>query len=667
MGLFGPKVELINNKVKIIGFPIYQFRADLKRKWKTSKLLNLYELSFNWYNRNGTLVFHEFFLPEMVYILDQFPKRKMYADLKKELYKCTWLSQTLQEFTSRVDFNKLNMLKRSLRPWQLEFLKVYDQKRQQYNLKGYLNAFQQGLGKTTTAIALMHCLNKDKIIVIAPNNTIYATWVNEITEIFPDKQDIWTHHNQIKNAKWYLINYESMNKIVELANKDEFRNCNVGIIIDEIHHFRNKETDRSQNAFKIAELTQCSDLLALSGTPIKALGSEMLPLMKLIDPLFHTEIEDTFKEAFGLSSLAVTDVIANRLGIVMYRLTKEAAMTLPEKTEETIKVKIPNGKKYTMPEMEKVIRTFTTDRQKFYNDNKYKYEKDYKEALEYFEKNGIYDKEAYQEYQEMVREIILGNAGQHGQINNDMTIIIKTVNIYEKRVIEPVLPSELRKRFRKAKSVVKYVHLVIMGEVLGGLLPKYRAELYKEIIEYGPIVKLIQSAIKKSIIFTTYGSVVESSEKILKKNNFNPVLIYQRTAKDRDKNIKLFKENEKINPMVTTIQMMSTGVTLNEANVVIFAPTPFRYTDYEQASDRCHRIGQTDPVFIYTLVLDTDGVPNLSTRIDDISNWSKELFQKIVGVKVDKIDLEEVVEAGQENVYMSPEEKDQWLSAYDVL
>lgn len=663
MGLFGPKVELVNNKVKIIGFPIYQFRADLKRKWKTSKLLNLYELSFNWYNRNGTLVFHEFFLPEMVYILDQFPKRKMYADLKKELYKYTWLSQTIQEFPNRVDFNKLRDFKRTLKPWQQKFLEVYDQRRQQYNLKGYLNAFEQGLGKSTCAIALMHCLNKDKIIIVAPNNTIYATWVNEISECLKDTQKIWTQHNPINNARWYLINYESMNKVVELANSGEFKNSNVGIVIDEIHHFRNKDTDRSQNAFKLAELTQSTDILAMSGTPIKALGSEMLPLMRLIDPLFHTEIEDIFKDAFGMSSIAVTDVIANRLGIVMFRLTKDEVMTMPEKTEETIKVKIPNGKKYTMPEMEKVIRSFTIERQKFYSDNKAKYEKDYRDGLAYFEQFGNYDKEAYEDYKLMVRDII--NNTQTSMV--DISTIIKTVNVYEKNVILPVLPGEIKKLFRKAKSVVKYSNLVIMGEVLGGILPKYRAELYKEIIEYGPVIKLIQSGIKKSIIFTTYGSVVENSEKILKKNKFNPVLVYQKTAKDRDKNIKLFKENEKINPMVTTIQMMSTGVTLNEANVVIFAPTPFRYTDYEQAYSRCYRIGQTDPVFIYTLVLDTDGTPNLSTRIDDISNWSKELFQKIVGVKVDKIDLEEVVEVGQENMYILPEEKDLWLSAYDIL
>lgn len=662
MGLFGPKIELINHKVKITGFPIYQFRADLKRKWKTNKLLNLYELSFNWYNRNGTLVFHEFFLPEMIYILSQFPRRKMYVDLRKELYKYTWISQTLQEFPSRVDLNRLKNLKRSLRPWQLKFLEVYDQKRQQYNLKGYLNASDVGSGKTTQAIACMECLAKDKIIVIAPNNTIYATWVNEISECFKEKQTIWTQHNQIKDARWYLINYESMSKIVDLCKEGEFKNSNVGIVIDEVHHFRYKDTDRSQNAFKIAEFTNCIDVLALSGTPIKALGSEMLPLMKLIDPLFVEEIEDIFKDAFGMTSLAVSDVIANRLGLVMYRVTKEEVMTLPEKTEETIKVKIPNGKKYTLSEMEKVISKFTVERQKFYSDNKFVYEKDYKDGLEYFEKNAIYDKEAYAEYIEMVRCIINRNAYP----GMDESTLIKTVNIYEKRIIEPALPSELKKRFRKAKSVVKYVSFVIMGEVLGGVLPKARAELYQEIIEYGPIVKLIQSAIKKTIIFTTYGSVVECSEKILKKNKFNPVLVYQKTAKDRDKNIKLFKEKDDVNPMVTTIQMMSTGVTLNEANVVIFAPTPFRYVDYEQASGRCHRIGQTDPVFIYTLILDTDGSPNLSTRIDDISNWSKELFQKIMGIRVDKNSLEEVVEAGNES-YMLLEEKDQWYSAFDIL
>ena len=75
---------------------------------------------------------------------------------------------------------------------------------------------------------------------------------------------------------------------------------------------------------------------------------------------------------------------------------------------------------------------------------------------------------------------------------------------------------------------------------------------------------------------------------------------------------------------------MSTGHTINEANTVIFLNVPFRSTDYEQASERCYRIGQDTDVYIYKLVLDTGDEPNLSTRMQDILSWSKDQFGQIV-------------------------------------
>jgi hypothetical protein len=80
-----------------------------------------------------------------------------------------------------------------------------------------------------------------------------------------------------------------------------------------------------------------------------------------------------------------------------------------------------------------------------------------------------------------------------------------------------------------------------------------------------------------------------------------------------------------------SIQTLSTGVTLVEANTVIFLNQPWRYVDRVQAEDRVHRIGQDTPVNIYLYVLDTGGEPNLSTRMEDIISWSREMFEGIVG------------------------------------
>ena len=122
--MFGLRVEQIGEYVKIAGFPINQFRNDLKKRWGTNKLLYIYELSFSWFSSYGILRVHNFFLLELVYVLSQLPQRKVYKDLTRLLYENTWIKQTTQDFSSRVDFRKLGELKRSLKPWQLEFLQV---------------------------------------------------------------------------------------------------------------------------------------------------------------------------------------------------------------------------------------------------------------------------------------------------------------------------------------------------------------------------------------------------------------------------------------------------------------------------------------------------------------------------------------------------------------
>ena len=308
--LFKTGVEVINKKVYIYKFPVYQFKKDLKAKWGTTKIYHLYEFFFSRFSGNDYISFYEFFLPEMIYILDNLPKRQLYKKTKELLYENTWIANTEKDFPNRINYSKLQELTKTLLPHQYAFLKEYDQKKQKYRLHGYLNAFATGFGKTITAIALMHCLEKDKIIVVAPNNTIYSTWVNEIKSSFKLEQTIWTKENPISNAKWYIINYESMNKVIELASKREFRGKNVGIIIDEIHHFRNKSTDRSQNALKLKELTNCTDILPMSGTPIKALITEMIVFLKLLDPLFTDKVETIFRKTFNSSSSQLADIAA---------------------------------------------------------------------------------------------------------------------------------------------------------------------------------------------------------------------------------------------------------------------------------------------------------------------------------------------------------------------
>jgi superfamily II DNA or RNA helicase len=92
-----------------------------------------------------------------------------------------------------------------------------------------------------------------------------------------------------------------------------------------------------------------------------------------------------------------------------------------------------------------------------------------------------------------------------------------------------------------------------------------------------------------------------------------------------------FKADPSINPLIASTKVLSTGHTIVECNTVIFLNVPFRSVDYYQASDRVYRIGQDADVYIYKLILDTGSKPNLSTRMQDILQWSKEQFTQLIG------------------------------------
>ena len=113
---------------------------------------------------------------------------------------------------------------------------------------------------------------------------------------------------------------------------------------------------------------------------------------------------------------------------------------------------------------------------------------------------------------------------------------MKEANSYEKTVILPSLPSELKNKFKKAKSVYKYMDMVILGEVIGNFLTRLRAAMYSEMFKYGPVKEIIQKAIKKTIIFTTFTDVVEVAAKSAHDDwGMNPSVIYGKTSKTKSK------------------------------------------------------------------------------------------------------------------------------------
>jgi len=233
MALFGPEIKDAGIYVKIVGFPIRTFQADLRRTYKSSRIAHIFSNTFMFFGK-GTMTVHRFFLPEMVYILNQLPSRKKYIQTVNNILTLTWMKSTQKEYPSKVDMSKMSDMVYTPKSYQSEFLKLYDTKKQQYLLRGYILAFEQGLGKTFTSLSLMHCLGKDAVVVIAPKSTLKTVWRNEIGEIFKSKQDVWVVGDPPKKARFYILNYESIDKVSQVIQYIKLTN-KIGIIVSLIY------------------------------------------------------------------------------------------------------------------------------------------------------------------------------------------------------------------------------------------------------------------------------------------------------------------------------------------------------------------------------------------------------------------------------------------------
>lgn len=106
----------------------------------------------------------------------------------------------------------------------------------------------------------------------------------------------------------------------------------------------------------------------------------------------------------------------------------------------------------------------------------------------------------------------------------------------------------------------------------------------------------------KVVVFGTFKSAVKEAYRRLSK--YNPVICTGDNTDDEiNRSKRIFDDsNSGCKVFCATWQKMGTGHTLTSANYLIFIDTPWTRADYDQATDRIYRIGQTKPVFIINLV-----------------------------------------------------------------
>lgn len=652
------EVSESNKYITLHGFNGHRLIDAINKAWGTSKISNNIFHSATYI----AVKFHKFFLMDIIYTLEKLidePKvpvsRRSLRIAVSKLKELTELRAVFQPGVdnSLIDRNAVNLFKVSPLPWQSEYLDIYSDRLLKYKLKGHLLDAKPGTGKTIASLILMESLKADTIIVVSPKNAVIDVWKETLDNKYKNTPKYFHSLSGLPptlGQHVYVIHYEYIPKFLEYLSKVNVGDLGkVALVVDESHNFNEINSQRTQS---LVELTKkyVHYSLWMSGTPIKALGKEVIPLLHCIDPLFDEACEKSFAAVFGKNSDRALDILANRIGILSHTVKKEDVVSDVKLYRYQANVTLKNGDDYTLPVIRLKMKAFIEERSKYYKENMKSFEEDYKYGIELY-RNSI--KGRSQEIKLLDDYLSKVQTIRKGWDPYTMKDISRYCNTFERTKIIPMLPSDIKKAFRKAKSVYKYVNLTIMGECLGSILGKARTQCNVDIasnlgtmklipLNYGPdlglmtLDEILTNAKKKTIMFTSFVEVVTTLKAKLMEDQYRPAVVFGETNKDLPKIVESFDKEDAVNPLVATFQSLSTAVPLTMANTIIMLNIPFRDKDYVQAVARAHRKGQTEDVYVIDVLLDTGDVPNISTRSKDIATEAAQMVAKIMGVDIDE-------------------------------
>ncbi len=648
----GVEVKEENSKtIRILGMKTAEFISAVTNLWKTSKITaNIFRKV-----KSRQLDIHPFFAPDLYYVCKRLLgerrtriNRNAVSQVVTQLETNTWMRSAFSEtFASRLNLKALSRLSVDLLPHQSQFLARYNEMVPRWFLKGYILGAAPGSGKTITGLALSECLDTDITICIVPKNSVDRVWADTLEWVFKQKQPYWKSTSDEplkKGCRYYVAHYEQLDRIVEFF-KTGHEGKKINIILDESHNFNDLKSLRTELFIQLCKVIDCQDVLYSSGTPIKAMGSEVIPILRAIDPFFDEEAEERFKNIFGLSSARGLDILAHRLGYMTFKVDKEKIVG--NKVEKfRVDISLKNGEEYTLNVISHEMRQFVKERMAYYKSNMSKYIELYMQGLRYYEYNCIKTKHDAEAFNEYVRTAKLLHTSYDPYVHKQEPIFC---NAFEKKYIIPALPKGMKEQFKDARSVYKYVNLKVQGEALGRILGKKRTQCNVDMLgawdkyqvtdmQTGEkfettLIDIIDNSIKKTVVFTSYVEVVDKACEIFTKAGGFPLKVYGDTNSDLPQIISTFDRDKKCNPLVATLQSLSTAVPLVMANTVVFLNAPFREHEREQACSRVDRLGQTEVVQIFDVFLNTGDDPNISTRSLDIMEWSRKQVEAMLGTK----------------------------------
>ncbi|MBN9141784.1 MAG: DEAD/DEAH box helicase [Micrococcales bacterium] len=409
--------------------------------------------------------------------------------------------------------------------------------------RSYLLADEPGLGKTAQALLAADVANAYPLLVVVPN-VVKVNWAREVEKWTPHRTATVVHgdgDDVDAFADIVVVNYEILDRHAAWLSRRGFR----GMIVDEAHFIKNKESQRSKNvqALSASIRRQVPNplLVALTGTPLinqiedfrmiwQFLGwiDEKKPMPRLMEKLEETELTPVDPGFFGAARRAVVS-----MGIVR-RKKVDVASDIPARRIADIPVELDGEAGRSIRDAERALIARLVER---------------------------------------FRRL---RASRPDSDAADLIRLVAAAELEESKQAESGGDNvfTMVRRIGQAKATPAADYTVNLARNVG-----------------------------KVVFFAKHIDVMDAAEAHFAKAGLKTVSIRgDQTSKTRQAEIDAFQNDPEVAVAVCSLTAAGVGVNLQAASNVVLAELSWTNAEQTQAIDRVHRIGQELPVTAWRII-----------------------------------------------------------------
>jgi superfamily II DNA or RNA helicase len=406
----------------------------------------------------------------------------------------------------------------------------------------FLLADEPGLGKTAQALLAASVTGSYPLLVVVPN-VVKVNWAREVEKWTPQRTATVVHGDGDDIdafADVVIVNYEVLDRHVAWLSRRGFK----GMVVDEAHFIKNKESQRSKNVLALSRSIRATQpnalFIALTGTPLinqiedfrmiwQYLGwiDDKQPLAALMRKLEDTELDPGEPGFFAAARSAVID-----MGIVR-RKKQDVAADIPARRIADIPVELDGEAGRSIREAEAALVARLLERYR---------------RLE---------------------------AARPDSGRDDLIRLVAAAELEESKGSET------------GDNVFAMVRRI--GQAKATPAADYTVNLARNV--------------GKVVFFAKHIDVMDAAEKHFASAGVKTVSIRgEQTAKARTAAIDAFTNDPEVSVAVCSLMTAGVGINLQAASNVVLAELSWTNAEQTQAIDRVHRIGQELPVTAWRII-----------------------------------------------------------------